>query len=146
MWQGRFKSPVIQTDEHLLTVLRYIEANPLRARIVRRAENYPWSSYLAHGVGESSELVDSLVTYDALSPRASGRQRRWAEMVHRPLDESMIGAVRRSIETGLPYGDATWVKKLATKLDLNLTIRPRGRPQATENSSDRLCRKLLIDS
>ena len=45
VWQGRFKSPVIQNDEHLLTVLRYIEANPPRARIVERAEDYPWSSY-----------------------------------------------------------------------------------------------------
>src|SRR4051794_37118563 len=42
VWQGRFKSPVIQDDEHVLTVLRYIEANPLRAKLVRNAANYPW--------------------------------------------------------------------------------------------------------
>ena len=68
VWQGRFKSPVIQTDEHLLTVLRYIEANPLRARIVKRADEYPWTSYLVHGAGEENELVDRLVLYDELSP------------------------------------------------------------------------------
>jgi len=50
VWQGRFKSPVIQNDEHLLTVLRYIEANPLRAKIVENAEDYPHSSYRAHGL------------------------------------------------------------------------------------------------
>ena len=51
VWQGRFKSPVIQDDEHLLTVLRYIEANPLRAQMVKRAEDYAWSSFRAHGLG-----------------------------------------------------------------------------------------------
>ena len=56
IWQGRFKSPVIQNDEHLLTVLRYIEANPLRTALVQRAEEYLWSSYRMHGLGESAAL------------------------------------------------------------------------------------------
>ncbi|HVA49765.1 MAG TPA: hypothetical protein VNH11_25585 [Pirellulales bacterium] len=55
VWQGRFKSPVIENGEHLLTVLRYIEANPLRARIVERAEDYRWTSYRAHGGREADE-------------------------------------------------------------------------------------------
>ncbi len=63
VWQGRFKSPVIQDDEHLLTVLRYIEANPLRASIVQRAEEYRWTSYRAHGLGEADELLDPLSVY-----------------------------------------------------------------------------------
>ena len=67
VWQGRFKSPVIQDDDHLLSVLRYIEANPLRAGIVKRADKYPWSSYRAHGLGEANELLDSVQPYEALS-------------------------------------------------------------------------------
>ena len=51
VWQGRFKSPVIQDDDHLLTVLRYIEANPLRAGMVEAAGDYRWSSFPAHGLG-----------------------------------------------------------------------------------------------
>ncbi len=51
VWQGRFKSPVIQDDDHLLTVLRYIEANPLRARLVEHAGMYRWSSFASHGDG-----------------------------------------------------------------------------------------------
>jgi putative transposase len=129
LWQGRFKSPVIQTDEHLLTVLRYIEANPLRARIVKRAGEYPWSSYGVHGLGEASELVDALPLYEELSPYPKIRQRKWAEKVHRPLEEAEEAAIRRSTATGLPYGDRPWVARLAKKLDLDLTIRPRGRPR-----------------
>lgn len=129
VWQGRFKSPVIQNDEHLLTVLRYIEANPLRAHIVERAEDYPWSSYRMHGLGEPNELLDRLIPYEQLSPHAAVRQRKWAEKVHRPLADSTLAGIRRSNESGRPFGDPKWVKRLAAKLDIDLTIRPRGRPR-----------------
>jgi REP-associated tyrosine transposase len=129
VWQGRFKSPVIQNDEHLLTVLRYIEANPLRAGIVKRADAYPWSSYRVHGKGQPDPLVDRLIPYDQISPLPKVRARKWAERVHRPLDEATLAAVRRSSATGLPYGDEAWVKRLSKKLELDLTIRPRGRPR-----------------
>jgi putative transposase len=129
VWQGRFKSPVIQNDEHLLTVLRYIEANPLRASIVPRADDYLWSSYRVHGLGEADELVDSLVSYEDLSPLAKVRRRKWGAKVHRPIEEAQLEAIRRSSATGLPYGDETWVKRLAKRLDLDLTTRPRGRPR-----------------
>jgi putative transposase len=132
VWQGRFKSPVIQNDEHLLTVLRYIEANPLRAGIVERAEDYRWSSYHAHAVGAINELVDPLVAFQELSPSAKVRQTKWARIVHRPIDEAKLAAIRRSSATGLPYGSDAWVKRLARKLDLDLAIRPRGRPRKKE--------------
>jgi putative transposase len=135
VWQGRFRSPVIQNDEHLLTVLRYIESNPLRAAIVTNAGEYPWSSFRVHGLGELDELIDPLVTYDELSPYPKVRQRQWGEMVHRPLEEAALASIRRSTASGLPYGDEAWVKRLAKKLDLDLTIRPRGRPRKEESSS-----------
>jgi putative transposase len=133
IWQGRFKSPVIQNDEHLLAVLRYIEANPLRAALVQRAEEYPWSSYRAHGLGEPNELIDRLITYEDLSPLVKVRARKWAEKVHRPMDEAVLHAIRRSNATGLPYGDEAWTRRLANRLNLDLTIRPRGRPRKTIN-------------
>lgn len=129
VWQGRFKSPVIQDDEHLLTVLRYIEANPLRARIVKDAGKYQWSSYRVHGLGEASDLLSPIVAYKELAQTPATRQRRWAAIVHRPLEESQMTGIRRSVETGLPYGNASWITRLAKKLDLDLTIRPRGRPR-----------------
>ena len=134
VWQGRFKSPVIQSDEHLLTVLRYIEANPLRAGIVRRAEEYRWSSYRAHGLGEADELLDPLGVYEQLSPYAAVRRRVWEQKVHLPIEEQTLAAIRRASATGLPYGDERWVKKLAKKLQLDLAIRPRGRPRKAESN------------
>lgn len=129
VWQGRFKSPVIQSDEHLLTVLRYIEANPLRAQIVKRAEDYPWSSYRAHALGTPDELVDRLVTFEELSPYPAVRQRHWAQKVHQAMEPERLVEIRRSVATGLPYGSREWVQRLSKRLDLDLTIRPRGRPR-----------------
>ena len=132
VWQGRFKSPVIQNDEHLLTVLRYIEANPLQARIVMRADDYSWSSYRAHGLGEANGLLDQRIPYEQLSPYAAVRERKWSEKVHQPLPKSTLAAIRRSNESGLPYGSPQWVERLANRLDLDLTIRPRGRPRKSK--------------
>ncbi len=132
VWQGRFKSPVIQNDEHLLTVLRYIEANPLRAKLVKRADLYPWSSYRAHGLGETNDLIDRLAIFDALGRSPQVRGRKWAEKVHLPLEASTLERLRQSNERGLPYGDPAWVERLAERLDLDLTIRPRGRPRKVE--------------
>jgi putative transposase len=135
VWQGRFKSPVIQDDEHLLEVLRYIEANPLRARIVERAEDYRWSSYHAHALGAADDLLDPLGRFEELSPFDKVRQRKWARIVHHPIEEARLAAIRRSSATGLPFGSAAWVKRLARKLDLDLEIRPRGRPRKVEQTS-----------
>ena len=129
VWQGRFKSPVIQDDDHLLTVLRYIEANPLRARIVERAGDYPWSSFACHGLGRSDPLLDRLPGYDALASYPAARQRRWSAYVHHAPEEAELAGIRRSGETGLPYGEYAWVDRLCRQLKLDLTIRPRGRPR-----------------
>ena len=82
VWQGRFKSPVIQDDDHLLTVLRYIEANPLRPTWSNRRADYPWSSFSCHGLGKADELLDSLP-----DTRASRRPGPPASGAGRPLSK-----------------------------------------------------------
>ncbi len=102
VWQGRFKSPVIQDDEHLLTVLRYIEANPLRANLVEKAGDYRWSSFAGHGDGSPDPLLDPAPAYEALGARPATRQRRWNAYVHATPDADELAAIRRSSETGCP--------------------------------------------
>jgi putative transposase len=129
VWQGRFKSPVIQDGEHLLCVLRYIEANPVRAKIADHPGRYRWSSYAAHGDGKPDDLLDPVPAYDALAVRPSVRCRRWSAYVTQLPPEHEMAALCRSSETGLPFGGPAWVKRLAKRLHLDLTIRPRGRPR-----------------
>ena len=120
---------MIQDDDHLLTVLRYIEANPLRAKLVEQAGDYPWSSFAYHGRGESNALLDPLLPYAALAAYPAARQRRWSAYVQQTPEEAELAAIRRSNETGLPYGESGWVDRLCRQLKLDLTIRPRGRPR-----------------
>ncbi len=134
VWQGRFKSPVIQDDDHLLTVLRYIEANPLRARMVKAAGDYRWSSFSAHGLGLTDALLDPLSEYENLAKTPATRRRRWSSFVHKKPTDEELAAIRSSCSTGLPFGAAAWVEGLATRLGLDLTIRPRGRPRKTSVS------------
>ncbi len=126
-------SPVIQDDDHLLCVLRYIEANPLRANLVKRADEYRWSSFAAHGKGKLDELLDPTTPYEALAVRPAVRNRRWSAYVHQEPEEAELAAIRRSNERGLPFGEPSWVKRLANRLNLDLTIRPRGRPKKSSN-------------
>jgi putative transposase len=135
VWQGRFKSPVIQDDDHLLTVLRYIEANPVRAELVKLAGDYRWSSFACHGEGRPDELLDAVIPYDALATYPSVRRRRWSAYVHQTPEDAELAAIRRSSETGLPYGEGAWVDHLCRRLKLDLTIRPRGRPRKNNNGN-----------
>jgi len=129
VWQGRFKSPVVQGDGHLLRVLRYIEANPVKAGMVDRAGDYAWSSFAAHGFGEPNDLLDPAPAYQRTGDDPKARRRKWSSYVHRRPDEDEQQAIAQSIESGLPYGSESWTKALSRKLKLDLTIRPRGRPK-----------------
>jgi hypothetical protein len=100
---------------------------------VATAEQYPWSSYLHHGLGQTDELIDRELPYEYLSPYAAVRQRKWSELVHRPLEDATLAQIRRSNERSLPYGDPAWVEELSEKLDLDLTIRPPGRLRKQKN-------------
>ena len=132
VWQGRLQSPVLEADDHLLTVMRYVEANPWRAGIVSDLADYPWSSYLVHGLGKTFPWVDEAPVWAGLAKTEAGRQRSWRQWVHTPFTESELAAVRRAVTTGRPYGHGSWVAQLARRLGLDLTERPRGRPRKKE--------------
>jgi putative transposase len=132
VWQGRFKSPVIQDDRHLLTVLRYIEANPLRARIVKDLASYRWSSFPAHSRGVADPLLDSLPEYESLGRTPAERRARWVRKVQAPQPQTELKRIRECTRTGKPLGEDEWVRTQAETLGIDLNPRPRGRPRKGE--------------
>lgn len=120
IWQGRFKSFMVQTDEHFLTAMRYIERNALRAGLVKRAEDWRYGSLYWRTAGRRLEL---------LADWPVQRPRRWRETVNRPQSEAELEALRRCVRRGRPYGDDRWVTRAARRHDLQTTLRPRGRPK-----------------
>jgi putative transposase len=121
IWQGRFRAFVIEEDVHLLTVLRYVERNPLRANLVARAEQWLWSSarYWQDSASRPSWLSDGPVP----------RPEPWLEWVHQPLTSAELEALRRCVNRGAPFGSVGWVKRTAQRLHLESSLRPRGRPR-----------------
>jgi putative transposase len=121
VWQGRFKAFPIQQDEHLLTVLRYVERNPLRATLVERAQQWRWSSARMWG---QKELPAWLHRGPA---RYEGSWLRW---VNRPQTPEEEVALRQCIGRGRPYGGRLWQRLTARRLGLESSLRPRGRPRS----------------
>jgi putative transposase len=122
VWQGRFKAFPIQEDDHLLTVLRYIERTPVRAGLVTRAEDWPWSSLGAWTAPEVWPFLDR-------GPVPRGVD--WVGLVNTPLYEGELGRVRHSVNRGTPFGSAGWVGATAGRLGLSSTLRCPGRPRHT---------------
>jgi len=119
LFQERFHSFPIQSDHHLLTVVRYVERNPVRAKMVRQAANYPWSSARHH----VRKTPDRLVTDSPLFAVPSN----WEQILTE--DDSQIDTVRRHVRTGRPWGTDTWVATLEQQLGRPLRARQGGWPK-----------------
>jgi putative transposase len=122
VYQGRFKSFPVQTDEHLLTVLRYVERNPLRAGLVGRAADWRWGSLWRRerGPAEARALLA-----EGPVPRPAG----WAAWVDAPQTAAELERLRRCSRRGQPFGDPAWVQEAARRLGLETTLRAPGRPR-----------------
>jgi putative transposase len=127
IWQGRFKAFPIQEDEHLLTVLRYIERNPLRANLVERAQDWRWSS--------ASPRRGDEPTLD-LGPVRRGPQ--WLDYVNAPQTEAEVNRLRKCVQRGRPFGAMSWTKQTAADLGLEASLCPRGRPRKDATSQPSL--------
>jgi putative transposase len=134
VWQGRFKSPVVQDDGHLWAVLRYIEANPLRARVVADPADYPWSSYPTHGLGHPDPLLTPLTEWSDLGGDERSRRAAWRRKVRANQPAAEVEAIRRSLRGGLPFGSPAWVEAMAARFGQPLERRPPGRPRKAEMS------------
>ncbi len=128
LYQGRFKTFPIQGDGHLLSVIRYVERNPLRANFVDHAEDWRWSSAWVR-VNQSPDSVWLKVPADPALPS------NWQALVNQPHTEAELTALRNCLRRGCPFGDDIWVKSSVQRLGLESTLRHRGRPRKTKKET-----------
>lgn len=119
LYQGRFKSFPVQEEGHFLTVCRYVEANAVRAGLVRRAEDWPWGGAYARRRSKPFTL--------GVWPVA--RPRNWTALINETLDAQQLDALRTCVNRGRPCGDTAWVQRTASRLGLLFTLRSPGRPR-----------------
>lgn len=120
VWQGRFKSFIIQKDDHLITALRYVEANPVRASLVGMANDWPWSSH-KEMIGEKKR--------DLTDDTPIELPNCWNKYVNKAIAEKDLGELRQSIKRQSPYGALEWRSQICGQFGLESTLRPRGRPR-----------------
>lgn len=130
LYQGRFKSFPVEERTHFLILCRYVEANALRAGLVNRAEDWPWSSLATRRKGAASPLASVLADWPVDRPR------NWLADVNRPMSEKGLEEVRRAVARGSPLGSDAWRRTTAARMGLELTLRPRGRPRKTPAEKD----------
>ena len=119
VYQGRFKSFAVETDEHFLTVCRYVERNAVRAGLAERVENWAWGSVWqrCHQTVEGRPTLSAWpVPYPA----------DWLNWVNTPQTAAEEAAVRRCSRRGRPFGSSAWTEQTVVKLGLQTTLHTRG--------------------
>ena len=112
LWEGRFRSSIIQQDEYLLKCQRYIELNPVRAGIVKHPGEYRWSSYLVNGQGKSDDLLSPHSLYQALGRTASERQNAYRELFRYELEPGEIDEIRKATNGNFALGNSRFKQEI----------------------------------
>ena len=120
VYQGRFKSFPVQSNEHYLTVLRYIESNPLRAKVVKNSCRWEYSSLAVRNGADKEGLK--------ISAGPVKLPQRWNRLVNVLPGGKVNVQLEKCIKRGCPYGNTKWIETAVQKLGLETTLRPRGRP------------------
>ena len=125
---GPLPIPGHPDGDHLLVVLRYIEANPVRAAMVADPCEYTWSSHRCHGAGHADPILDSFPEWEQLGRTEPERRARWRRKVRGEQPAKEWDGVRSSVRSGRPYGAEDWVEVMSHRLGIVREPRRRGRP------------------
>jgi len=128
LWEGRYRSCLIQAEDYLLACQRYIELNPVRARMVEHPAEYRWSSYRANAQGEASPLLDPHAVYLALGATPEARQAAYRELFRYELEPGLVDEIRRATNGNFALGNARFSAEVASLLGRRVTPGQAGRP------------------
>ncbi len=128
LWESRYKSSPIQTEAYLLACCRYAELNPVRARMVRRPEEYRWSSYGQRaGVAKEFTWLDTDPCYESLGDTLQVRASRYAEFVRSAIPPGEWEVIRSALQRGQLTGNERFVNEVAAIIGRRIAHRPQGR-------------------
>jgi putative transposase len=121
LYQGRYRAFLVEKDSYLLAVLKYIERNPVRAKLSTLVQSWQWGS----GYRRISGTADSKKLLAELPSALPKNYRSWVNTADKSDD---IEAIRHSVNKGKPLGTIDWVERIVKKFGLEMTTRQRGRP------------------
>jgi len=135
LWEGRYRASLVDSEAYLLTCMRYIELNPVRANMVIHPRDYRWSSYRSNAAGQPNQLVTQHPLYQSLGDTDAQRQYRYRELFRGELGDVDIHAIRDALNQELVLGRKGFKVRIETMTNRQALPKRRGRPRTEENRS-----------
>lgn len=126
LWEGRYKSTLLDSSRYLLTCYRYIEMNPVRAGMVNDPEDYAWSSYHSNALGRPDRLVVPHELYERLAHRADERQVAYQALFNHDIDQQTLDEIRDATNTEWVLGNDRFRARVEALADQQVQPKPRG--------------------
>lgn len=132
LWEGRYKSTLVDSDNYFLTVSRYIELNPVRAGMVEHPAEYPWSSYQCNALGKPIELITPHYLYQALAKTEKTRKKRYTALFDNMIPAHTLEEIRHSINRSWVLGDERFKRQIEKQTGRRASPMGRGGDRKSE--------------
>ncbi|MGB5607292.1 MAG: transposase [Gammaproteobacteria bacterium] len=135
LWEGRYKASLIDSQYYLLTCMRYIELNPVRARMVATPSAYPWSSFSANGNGKSDPVITPHTLYVELDQDTGRRCHAYRELFRNTLDNHLLHEIRESVNLEVVLGRSSFKDSIEEITKRQTRPGQSGRPRVKEEEA-----------
>lgn len=132
LWEGRYKATLIDSETYLLTCMRYIELNPVRAGMVTHPSEYPWSSYRFNALGDEAGLITEHELYARLGRTPLVRQKAYRSLFRSKIAEKTLAEIRESINKAWVLGSSRFKQQIEKKLNRRVSPSTRGGDRRSE--------------
>ena len=142
LWEGRYKAAIVEHERYLLSCMRYIESNPVRARIVESPSEYRWSSFRANACGGVDRLITPHPIYDAMGDSADARQTAYRDLFGSAIPEDDVSEIRDATQNAWALGSPAFRRKISllTRRAHRVRMRPSPKTSVDEGvESDPMC-------
>lgn len=136
LWEGRYKTSLVQSDRYVLMCYRYIEMNPVRACMVKHPGEYPWSSFQHNALGQGNLIVCHHEKYRALASDFDARCSTYRDLFRHALTEEQINMINVALNYSFPLGDSRFKSQIERANRVQLLLPVRGRPKKGINETD----------
>ncbi len=136
LWEGRYKSTIVDNENYFLTVSRYIELNPVRANMIKHPAEYPWSSYQKNAMGKEIELITPHFCYSSLGNTDTKRQLAYQALFENQIPPYTLKEIREATNKGWVLGDQRFKKQIETLTGRRATSLSHGGDRKSEKYRD----------
>lgn len=132
LWEGRYKATLVDSESYLLTCMRYIELNPVRAGMVAHPSEYPWSSYRHNAMGKPDELVSPYLEYRRLGKTEEERQAAYRQLFRSHIPERSLAEIREATNKAWVLGNDSFKQRIQKQLERRVEPSARGGDRKSE--------------